>query len=190
MCAVCLRSRRAESTFSDKEAIEVPMSKGCALILALGCMACATSFKDGVFRKAAVAYRVGAPNETQWQPVRLRHNDLAWTARSSLHLLASNAVCEENTAASLKVLTRHLLMGFTDTVQLSETKRILDGREALHTVWTGKFNGVPVELELVVLKKNGCIHDFTYVSPLRGRAMHRASFQALVQSFRQQERNE
>lgn len=165
------------------------MLRGCTLGLALGLAGCAGGLRDGVFRKAAVAYRVSAPDPQAFRPVAFSDNDLAWAATRSSHLLAMNAVCEGHDDAPLDVLTRHLLFGFTERTRVSDALEPLDGREALRTVWTAKLDGVPVELELVVLKKNGCVHDFTYVSPPGERAAHEADFEALVKGFRQQGRD-
>jgi len=38
----------------------------------------------------------------------------------------------------------------------------------------------------VVLKKNGCVHDFSYISPEGQEAAHQAEFDALVAGFRQE----
>ena len=165
------------------------MLRGWTLGVALVLAGCAGGLRDGVFRKAAVAYQVRAPDPGAFRPVAFSDNDLAWASTTSGHLLAMNAVCEGHDDAPLDVLTRHLLFGFTERNRVSEVLEPLDGREALRTVWTAKLDGVPVELELVVLKKNGCVHDFTYVSPPGERGAHEAEFDALVQGFRQQERD-
>lgn len=165
------------------------MLRGCTLVWAVLLAGCAGGLRDGVFRKAAVAYRVSAPDPQAWRPVSFADNDLAWAATGSAHLLAMNAVCSGHDDAPLDVLTRHLLFGFTGRDRVSQVLETLDGREALHTVWKAKLDGVPMELELVVMKKNGCVHDFTYVSPPGERGVHEADFEALVKGFRQQERD-
>jgi hypothetical protein len=165
------------------------MSRACALVVVLALVGCAGSLRDGVFRKDLIAYRVRAPEAPVFQPVSFADNDLAWAAMGSSHLLAVNAVCRGHDDAPLEVLTRHLLFGLTERERLAQALEVVDGREALRSVWRAKLDGVPVELELVVLKKNGCVHDFTYVSPPGGRAVHEAAFAALVAGFAQQERD-
>lgn len=46
--------------------------------------------------------------------------------------------------------------------------------------------GVPVELVLVVLKKDNCVYDFSYVSPLGRAAEHLSDFEALLRSFHEE----
>jgi len=164
------------------------MLRGCAIWLAVGLTACSGGLKGELFQKKGVSYRVVAPSEAGWKRIALSDNDLAWAAKGSPHVLSMNAVCEGHDDAPLEVLTRHLLFGFTEREEKSAQREMIDGREALHTVWAAKLDGVPVELELVVLKKDGCVHDFTYVSPPGERGVHQQAFDALVAGFRQEER--
>ena len=45
------------------------------------------------------------------------------------------------------------------------------------------MDGVQRELELVVVKKDGCIYDFAYVAPVGGYAARLEQFEALVGGF-------
>jgi hypothetical protein len=51
---------------------------------------------------------------------------------------------------------------------------------------TARLDGVPTSLVLVVLKKNGCVHDFTYVSPRGEETKYQKEFDALVAGFKQE----
>jgi hypothetical protein len=158
-----------------------------ALPLVCGCLlSTCTTFEGGLFHKPGVSYRVAAPDASAWRKVSLGDNDLAWVARGSGETLAVNATCEDHGDPSLEVLTNHLLLGFTAREQLAQTPFRLDGREALRSRYRALLDGVPVELELVVLKKNGCVHDFTLVAPGGQPAAHRAALEALLDGFRQE----
>ena len=74
-------------------------------------------------------------------------------------------------------------MGFTERQELSQQLVPLDGREALRSRHTAKLDGVPVELELVVLKKDGCVFDFTYVAPPGQAEARMPDFDALLAGF-------
>ncbi|HZN92666.1 MAG TPA: hypothetical protein VFB81_08165, partial [Myxococcales bacterium] len=37
--------------------------------------------------------------------------------------------------------------------------------DSLRSRYRAKLDGVPVEMMLVVMKKNGCVYDFTHLSP-------------------------
>ena len=60
---------------------------------------------------------------------------------------------------------------------------MVDGREAMLSNYVARMDGVPVEIDVAVLKKDGCVHDFIYVSPAGQAAEHRAQFDRLLQEF-------
>ncbi len=157
-----------------------------ALCLLAGCAT--TGLSGGVFTKPDVQYRIGAPEEKSWRPVAFADNDLAWARNGSGQLIAANATCQGHEDPPLDVLTTHLLLGFTERQKLSEKLERLDGREALRTVWRARLDGVPVELELVVLKKNGCVHDFTLIAPPDQRMVAKSAFEKVLASFAQEKR--
>ncbi|MGV3624058.1 MAG: hypothetical protein ACO1OB_24790 [Archangium sp.] len=144
--------------------------------------ACAGTLSNGVYRQGDVRYRIGAI-PAGWQAVGLEGNDLAFQSLDSPHSVAVNATCEDHDDPPLDVLTRHLLMGFTERETVSQRVEALDGRDALRTRVTAKLDGVPVELILVVLKKNGCVYDFTYLSPVGRGAERVAVFDQLLAQF-------
>jgi hypothetical protein len=148
--------------------------------------ACAATLQDGQFIKGDLRYRVAAPAEPAWRRIEFAENDLAWTAKGSGHLIAMNATCKDHGDPSLEVLTGHLLIGFGERTLTNRKPEIIDGRAALRSLYDVSLDGVPAEVEVVVLKKNGCVHDFTYVSPRGTRATAQATFDALVSGFTQE----
>jgi hypothetical protein len=152
----------------------------CLLLLAC------SGLDHGVFVKDHLRYRVAAPTGPGWRLASMQDNDLAWVSSDDGEMLAMNATCADHGDPSLEVLTSHLLLGFTDREQEEQRTETVDGREALRSRYRARLDGVPVDLELLVLKKNGCVHDFTFVAPLGLRAVHRAAFDALVAGFKQE----
>lgn len=158
------------------------LALGALGLLAAGC----AGLTGGVFHKEGVRYTVAEPDPQRWRRVQLSENDLAWVSRESGDILAINATCRQHGDPSLEVLTSHLLLGFTSPELVERRTQTLDGREALRSKYRTNLDGVPVELELVVLKKNGCVHDFTFIAPLGAPASGRAAFDELVARFRQE----
>lgn len=153
-------------------------------ILAGGCRH--AELRNGVFTKPKVRYRIGQL-PPPWTPVSLRENDLAWTSGLDGHSIAVNSTCQGYEDAPLPVLTRHLLVGFTDRELIGQETMVLDEREALRSRYRAKLDGVPIELLVLVMKKNGCVYDFTYVSPV-GRFDERvADFERLLEQFKSEE---
>lgn len=163
-----------------------PGSWGRAGLLAIAAgalVSCPTgTLKDGYFRKDSLQYRVARP-DASWKQVEFADNDLAWVNANSPHVLAMNATCEDHGDPGLDVLTNHLLFGFTDKALQSKQTKTIDGREALLSNWVAKLDGVPVEIDIAVLKKNGCVHDFLYVSPAGRSAEHKPEFDRLLNEF-------
>lgn len=138
------------------------------------------------FTHEGVSYRVIQPEGREWRRVDFADNDLAWMSTTSPHVIAINSTCTGHEDPPLDVLTNHLVFGFTDRETISRTPFMLDGRDALRTLVHAKLDGVPTSVELVVLKKNGCVHDFTYISPIGNEGTYRKEFEAMVSGFKQE----
>ena len=99
-------------------------------------------------------------------------------------VIEANATCRDDAdAAPLRALTRQLLIGYTDRNVESQDKVSLDEREALHTRVDAKLDGVPMTLDLYVMKRNGCIFDLSYAAPPDAFARGAADFQRFVDGF-------
>lgn len=128
------------------------------LVLALSC----AGLRDGVYVEGRTRFRIGSL-PASWREVHLVGNDVAFVSADSATSLAINATCADHDDPTLEVLTRHLLMGFSGQEVVTQALEPLDGREALRTHVRALLDGVPVELILVVMKKDGCVYDFTWV---------------------------
>ncbi|MFP2928129.1 hypothetical protein ACLESO_23600 [Pyxidicoccus sp. 3LG] len=140
------------------------------------------TFEDSVLSKPDVRYRVGKLPE-YWNRVWLEGNDLAFSEEDTGRALSVNATCEGHDDPPLPVLTRHLLAGFTEREELAQQLVPLAGREALRSRYRAKLDGVPVQLELVVLKKDNCVFDFSYVAPPELAEARMADFDGLLAGF-------
>jgi hypothetical protein len=140
------------------------------------------TFEDSVLTKPAVRYRVGEL-PAHWHRVWLEGNDLAFSEEGTGRALSVNATCEGHDDPPLPVLTRHLLAGFTERQEVSQQLVPLAGREALRSRYLAKLDGVPVELELVVLKKDNCVFDFSYVAPPGLAGARMADFEGVLAGF-------
>jgi hypothetical protein len=154
-----------------------------ALALALTSGACATtSYDRGLYQDSRVRYRVGELGDA-WRPVRVDGGDVAFH-RAGMGTISVNSTCTEYEDVPPSALLNHLLFETTERRFLTEEVVPLDGRSARHVVVQLELDGVPVEVELFLLKKDGCVFDLTHVrTPTAPRAA-RESFVEFVQRFR------
>jgi hypothetical protein len=161
---------------------------GLALLLFSTAIGCAHGRWDPTARRTCgrgVCYHVGPL--PQWK--LLRHDGAQLSFFSSTHraVISTNATCRDDADATpLPTLTRHLLIGYTERRVLSEETRHLDGREALRSVVQAKLDGVPIVLDLWVLKRNGCIFDLSLAAPPDEYAMVANDFARFVSEFAQE----
>lgn len=156
---------------------------GWLFVLALATTSCDHGVKNGYFVKGWLKYRVATPDPAVWTPITSEGNDLAWVNSKTGHVLAMNSTCEGHADPGLDVLTTHLLFGFTERELIKRETKMIDGREAMLSNYTAKLDGVPMEIDLAVLKKNECVHDFMYVAPKGRAAEFKPAFDQLLAEF-------
>lgn len=134
------------------------------LVGALAACGHGDSFEDGILHKGDLAVRVG-PVPAEWHRVRIDGADLAYRDEAREGSTMFDVRCGRGADAPLTVLTEHLIMGTTARDFVSQETLPLDGREALHTLMRAKLDGVPMQYDIYVLKKDGCVYDLVYVAP-------------------------
>jgi hypothetical protein len=148
----------------------------------VGLAACGgPTFEDGIYADAHTRYQVGTlPG--RWQSIDANGNDLAFY-REGMGTVAVNSTCTEYDDVPLTALVKHLLFDTTARdVRLDETVTLVN-RGARHLVVELELDGVPVELELFVLRKDGCIYDLVHVRARSAPAPAREAFLAFVARF-------
>ncbi len=154
-------------------------------VSSLGCTSSARSFDGNVFREGTqIAFHVPATPPT-WRAVSVSHASLSFHDDVASASILVNAQCrraDEDTP--LGSLTHHLLIGTTEREQTSQAVEPFDGREVMHTKVLAKLDGVPLAFDIFVLKKDGCIYDFVYVSPREYADAGGPPFEAWVRGFR------
>jgi hypothetical protein len=135
-----------------------------AATLTAGC-GHARSFDEGVLRKDGLAVRIG-PVPPSWRRIDVGGADLAFRDDERGGSALFNVRCgERGDDAPLAVLTNHLVMGTTEREFDAQDTVPFDGREALHTLLRAKLDGVPMQYDIYVMKKDGCLYDLVYVAP-------------------------
>jgi hypothetical protein len=145
-------------------------------------VACASSSFDGqVYRSGDLAFRVG-PVPSSWRSIEASGALLAFRDDDASSTVALNGRCGlDGDDVPLEALTHHLFLQFTDRELVSQNRVDLDGREALRTEIVAELDGVKKRYVVYVLKKDGCVYDFLYVSPTAGDG--RNEFEHFVRGF-------
>jgi hypothetical protein len=117
-----------------------------------------------------------------WEPVR------AGDAAAAYHhegggTIAASSTCGPADDVPLDVLTNHLLFGVEHKQERSRVPFTLAGRAALRTRLDGTLDGVPVSLDVVVLKKDGCTHDLMLIAPRSASALREPDFDRFVSGW-------
>lgn len=135
-----------------------------AALLFAGC-GHTSSLDDGVLHKGDVSVRFG-PVPAEWTPLSVGGADLAYRDEAREGSVLFDVRCHGRDGdAPLRSLTEHLIMGTTARDVQREDTIPFDGREALHTLMTAKLDGVAMQYDIYVLKKDGCVYDLVYVAP-------------------------
>jgi hypothetical protein len=140
-----------------------------------------SSFVGGTYHDDEATYRVGHLSHS-WERVALSEGDLAFKHEQGGTILA-NATCAKANDAPLDVLANHLLFDLEQVEEVSRNEMTLDGRRALRVHVLAELDGVPVELDVVVLKKDGCTYDFVLIGGRDAFVERRADFENFFRGF-------
>jgi hypothetical protein len=135
-----------------------------AVIAALGGFACGgATFSQGIYDDGTVRYRVGALGP-DWQRIRLEEDNVLAFHHRELGTVSITSTCTDYEDVPEEALLNHLLFGMRERNFRSEEMVTVDGRGALHAIIDVELDGVPVSLEVYVLKKDGCVYDMTLIA--------------------------
>lgn len=159
------------------------------LLLLPSCISLPRSFHALKYRDQKVYldphhyYRVG-PLEKGWKQAGNKNLGIIFRHQETKATLATEAICGDAFEdLPLKMLTNHLLAGLEEVRKTNQELWKLSEREALYTQAEASLDGVPVVLNLVVIKKNRCQFDFMGVAPPQGGEVITKDFIQFVKGF-------
>jgi hypothetical protein len=136
---------------------------------------------DDLYQDGQVAFRVGRL-PADWQRVQVADGHLAFHHRAGGTIVAS-ASCDRFIDLSLDLLTNQLLYGVEGRQEAARTRIPLDGRMALRTQMNGRLDGVPIALDMVVMKKDGCTYDIVLASSPQQHQKRQPDFERFFSAF-------
>ncbi|MDH5671466.1 MAG: hypothetical protein OEZ06_04905 [Myxococcales bacterium] len=146
---------------------------------AVGCAG--SSWNGSIYDDGVVRYRVGE-RASGFERVEVEDNDLAFHDRR-LGTISVNSTCSEYEDVPPQALLNHLLFGMEERNFRLEEEVTLDGRGAAHAIVDVSLDGVPISLEIYMLRKDGCVYDLTLTSARSRFAEARRAFATFVRGF-------
>lgn len=157
--------------------------RGPLILLALCACAHTDHVQNGVLEKGGARITLG-PVPPEWRPLRVDGADVAYRDDARQGSTLFDVRCGgRDDDAPLSVLTEHLIMGTTEREYDSQETIPFDGREALHTLMRAKLDGVPMQYDIYVMKKDGCVYDLVYVAPPDRFAQGAPAFEAFARGL-------
>ena len=121
------------------------------------------NFKDRIFNKKNITYKVGDLNK-EWELLDLEHGDLAFYNKSWNSTININSTCESTKSYKLTILSDSLLNGLQNKKLIERSIVTVNKEYGLESQYLGEFEKNKVKMSIVVYKNEYCIYDFSYVS--------------------------
>lgn len=146
---------------------------------------------------ACVSVNLGAPNRARRaEGISLRAPsspftkqsrddvDAAWKNESNGNVISYISDCQDPSDPPLDSIVQGVLSGLNQLEIDSRETVTIQGREGRRVSASGKVDGVPSKIDLLVFKRNTCIYVLSYVGVSEAFAADRARFQSFVEGFR------
>jgi len=166
---------------------------GAAVVIALlfsGCFSSRQALSvigyrhSHVYIKKNFFYKVGELSDS-WKYLSTRAKAIVFHNQSLAASISTDAFCGSAFEdAPLHVLTSQIIAGQNEPQVTKTEEFMLDGRGARRTILNAKTDGVPLKLDVVVIKKNNCTIDFVYVAPPENYAAGVADFEGFFGGFK------
>lgn len=153
---------------------------GFVCIVLIGCASGRTL--DGFYVDKSKGFRVQLPRNG-WQVVESPGADLTVEDSRSRARMAASARCPARETGPLPALARHLFFGLRDMKRVRQEPILLDGVAGLDTEVTGEWEGVPVQVRSVVIRRGACLYDLLFIAPPETFEVQGADFEAFLNSW-------
>lgn len=163
-----------------------------AILLVFGLTACfggvkktgkVVGYQPGRVLTKKGSYQVGDLSG-EWERIKLDKAVIAFYNSQLKSTISTDSFCDQAyNDSSLKSLTQQLFPGLQHIKVIDEKPFQLDNRGALQTLIDAELDGVPVMVNIVVLKKDWCLFDFYLVSEKEYYSRAAADFEDFYRGF-------
>ncbi|MGZ6427251.1 MAG: hypothetical protein ACXWQ4_17815 [Bdellovibrio sp.] len=118
-----------------------------------------------------------------FKEIAVENSDKAWLSRETGNTISFLSECGGNIELSLKQIETDSLSALADLETLKEEEISYNGRAARQSLSKGTIDGVPVQLALLVFKKNGCNFTLIYGGKRKNFETEKRFFDTFKDSF-------
>lgn len=109
--------------------------------------------------------------------------DGAWQNPKNGNVISFLSDCGDKSDPPLDHIVQGTLSGLNDLKIESEESPMYQGRGARRVLASGKVDGVPSQIDLMVFKRNTCIYILSYVGVQKSFPENRQAFQGFLDGF-------
>lgn len=110
--------------------------------------------------------------------------DASWQNAKNGNVISFLSDCKDPSDPPLDNIVAGVVAGVSDLKFDSRDEVDVQGREGRRVVATGRVDGVPSAIEMLVFKRNYCIYILTYAGVKSTFAANRSEFAKFTQGFR------
>jgi hypothetical protein len=109
--------------------------------------------------------------------------DAVWKDTKNGNLISYLSDCQDDSDPTLETVVQGALEGLSSLQYESNVESRFQEREARRVMATGKVDGVPTKVDLLVFKRNECIYILTYVGVVQSFSENHEQFEHFLQGF-------
>ncbi|WP_277576826.1 hypothetical protein [Bdellovibrio svalbardensis] len=100
--------------------------------------------------------------KSPFEKIKAVNADRAWLSSKTGNTISYLSECGGPGDMSLQAIENESLSAMNKLQTVSSETLIYNGREARQSISKGELDGVPVQMALLIFKKNGCTYTMTY----------------------------
>lgn len=152
------------------------------ILIGAGCVSVKLGAGGGENKRAeGVEYREPSSTFTRTENP---HVDVSWQNGRTGNVLSYLSDCKDPSDPPLDSIVQGVIAGLSDLKIDSRETVDIQGREGRRVLASGKVDGVPSLIDLLVFKRNHCIYILTYVGVKNSFSQDRAEFGKFIEGFR------
>lgn len=97
-----------------------------------------------------------------FEKLKASNADRSWLSSKTGNTISYLSECGSTVDLNLQTIESESLSALSKLNTLSSETLLYNGREARQSISTGELDGVPVQMALLIFKKNGCTYTLTY----------------------------